>query len=153
MFLTHVGTPPWQGSAVIRSLPNGFELDDDPARVDLDEVHRFLSTEAYWALGRSRETVERLVREAQRIVGLYQDGRQVGFCRAFTDGVSIVYLADVYVLPELRGRGLGVELVREMIENSPYTGVKWLLHTTDAHRLYEQFGFGRPDAKVMERLP
>jgi len=153
MFPTPVGTPPWQGSAVIRSLPNGFELDDDPARVDLDEVHRFLSTEAYWALGRSRETVERLVREAQRIVGLYQDGRQVGFCRAFTDGVSIVYLADVYVLPELRGRGLGVELVREMIENSPHMGVKWILHTTDAHGLYEQFGFGRPDAKVMERLP
>lgn len=153
MFPTPVGTPPWQGSAVIRSLPDGFELDDDPARVDLDEVHRFLSTEAYWALGRSRETVERLVREAQRIVGLYQDGHQVGFCRAFTDGVAIVYLADVYVLPELRGRGLGVELVREMIENSPYTGVKWILHTTDARGLYEQFGFGRPDAKVMERLP
>ena len=107
---------------MIRALPDGFELDDDPARVDLDEVHRFLSTEAYWALGRSRETVERLVGEAQRVVGLYQDGRQVGFCRAFTDGVSIAYLADVYVLPELRGRGLGVELVREMVENSALHG-------------------------------
>ena len=153
MFPAPVGSFPWQGSAMIRALPDGFELDDDPARVDLDEVHRFLSTEAYWALGRSRETVERLVGEAQRVVGLYQDGRQVGFCRAFTDGVSIAYLADVYVLPELRGRGLGVELVREMVENSGFTGVKWLLHTTDAHGLYEQFGFGPPDAKVMERLP
>jgi ribosomal protein S18 acetylase RimI-like enzyme len=138
---------------VIRSLPDGFELDDDPARVDLDEVHRFLPTEAYWALGRTRETVERLVREAQRVVGLYRDGRQVGFCRAFTDGVAVVHLADVYVLPEFRGRGLGVELVREMVENGPYADVKWMLHTTDAHGLYEQFGFGRPDAKVMERLP
>ena len=82
-------------------------------------MHRFLSTEAYWALGRTRETVERLIREAQRVVGLYRDGRQVGFCRAFTDRVSIAYLADVYVLPELRGRGLGVELVREMVENGP----------------------------------
>jgi len=130
---------------VIRSLPEGFELDDDPARVDLGEVHRFLSTEAYWALGRTRETVERLVREADRVVGLYRGGRQVGFFRAFTDGVSIAYLADVYVLPDLRGRGLGVELVREMVENGAFTGVKWLLHTTDAHGLYEQFGFGRPD--------
>ena len=137
---------------MIRSLPEGFELDDDPARVDLGEVHRFLSTEAYWALGRTRETVERLVREADR-VGLYRNGRQVGFCRAFTDGVAVVYLADVYVLPEFQGRGLGVELVREMVENGAFTGVKWLLHTTDAHGLYEQFGFGRPDAKVMERLP
>ena len=138
---------------MIRALSDGFELDDDPARVDVDELHRFLSNEAYWALGRPRETVERLVREAQRVVGLYRDGRQVGFCRAFTDGVAIVYLADVYVHPELRGRGLGVELVREMIENGPYGGLKWILHTADAHGLYEQFGFGRPDAKVMERLP
>jgi hypothetical protein len=90
---------------VIRSLPEGFELDDDPARVDLDEVHRFLSTEAYWALGRTRETVERLVREAQRVVGLYRDGRQVGFCRAFTDGVAVAYLADVYVLRSSAGAG------------------------------------------------
>jgi GNAT superfamily N-acetyltransferase len=138
---------------MIRALPDGFELDDDPARVDVDEVHRFLATEAYWALGRSRQTVERLVGEAQRVVGLYRGERQVGFCRAFTDGVAIVYLADVYVHPEFRGRGLGVELVREMVENSAFTGVKWLLHTTDAHGLYEQFGFGPPDAKVMERLP
>jgi ribosomal protein S18 acetylase RimI-like enzyme len=137
---------------VIRALPDGFELDDDPARVDVDELHRFLSTEAYWARGRPRETVARLVREAQRVVGLYRDGRQVGFCRAFTDGVAVVYLADVYVHPELRG-GLGVELVREMVENGPYADLKWILHTADAHGLYEQFGFGRPDAKVMERLP
>jgi len=138
---------------VIRALPDGFELDDDPARVDIDELHRFLSTEAYWALGRPRETVERLVGEAQRVVGLYRDVRQVGFSRAFTDGVAIVYLADVYVHPHFRGRGLGAELVREMVENGPYADLKWLLHTTDAHSLYEQFGFGRPDAKVMERLP
>jgi predicted N-acetyltransferase YhbS len=56
------------------------------------------------------------------------------------------------VLPEVRGRGLGVELVREVVENGAFTGVKWL-HATDAHGLYEPFGFGRPDAKVMERLP
>ncbi len=136
-----------------RALPDGFEFDDDPARVDLPELHRFLSTESYWARGRPRETVDRLVREAQRIVGLYRDGRLVGFCRAVTDGVAFVYLADVYVLPEFRGRGLGVELVREMIENGPYADRKWLLHTEDAHGLYEKFGFAAPDRKVMERLP
>lgn len=138
---------------MIRSLPDGFELDDDPARVDVDEVHRFLSLESYWAQGRPRATVERLVREAERVVGLYREGRQVGFCRAVTDGVSIVYLADVYVLPECRGRGLGVELVQEMVENGPFAGLKWALHTEDAHALYERFGFGRPDRKMMERLP
>jgi GNAT superfamily N-acetyltransferase len=138
---------------VIRTLDGGFELDDDPSRVDLDEVFRFLSEESYWAAGRPRETVERLIREASRVVGLYDGDRQIGFCRAFTDGVALAYLADVYVLSEYRGRGLGEELVREMIENGPYPGVKWLLHTTDMHPLYRKFGFGEPSEKVMERSP
>jgi GNAT superfamily N-acetyltransferase len=99
------------------------------------------------------ETVERLVGEASRVVGVYADGRQVGFARAVTDGVSFVYLADVYVLEELRGRGVGVELVREMVENGPYADRKWLLHTEDAHDLYRKLGFDAPDHKVMERVP
>jgi ribosomal protein S18 acetylase RimI-like enzyme len=136
-----------------RALDDGFELDDDPARVDVDELHRFLSTESYWAKGRPRETVELLVRESRRIVGLYRRDRLVGFCRAVTDGVTVVYLADVYVLPEFRGRGLGVELVREMIERGPYADRKWILHTEDAHGLYEKFGFAAPNYKVLERLP
>src|ERR671939_974345 len=123
-----------------RKLDGGFELDDDVARVDVDEVHSFLSTESYWARGRPRETVERLVREAQRVVGLYRGERLVGFCRAVTDGVAFAYLADVYVLPEFRGRGLGVELVREMVERGPYADRKWILHTEDAHGLYARFG-------------
>ena len=91
------------------------------------------------------------MREALRVVGLYDGDRQVGFCRAFTDGVAIAYLADVYVLPEYRGRGLGEELVREMIENGPFAEVQWLLHTTDMHALYRKFGFDEPDYKVLER--
>jgi GNAT superfamily N-acetyltransferase len=134
-----------------RQLPGGLELDDDPRRVDVAAVHEFLAKEAYWALGRPRETVERLVREASRVVGVYADGRQVGFARAVTDGVSFVYLADVYVLPELRGRGIGVELVREMVENGPWADRKWLLHTRDAHGLYRRFGFGPPSERLMER--
>jgi GNAT superfamily N-acetyltransferase len=134
-----------------RELADGIELDDDPSRIDVGAVHDFLSNHAYWAEGRSRETVERTVREASRVVGLYADGRQIGFARAFTDGVAAVYLADVYVLPEHRGRGLGVELVREMVEGSPLTDRKWLLHTRDAHDLYRRFGFGAPSERVMER--
>jgi GNAT superfamily N-acetyltransferase len=136
-----------------RELPGGFELDDDPARIDVDTVHDYLANESYWAQGRPRETVERLVREASRVVGLYADGRQIGFCRAVSDGAAFVYLADVYVLDEFRGRGLGVELVREMIEHGPLADRKWLLHTEDAHKLYEKFGFAAPGYKLMERVP
>jgi GNAT superfamily N-acetyltransferase len=136
---------------VRRELGDGFEIDDDPARIDVDEVHRFISTEAYWALGRPREVQERLVREASRVVGVYHEGRQVGFCRAVSDGVSFAYLADVYVLPEFRGRGLGVELVREMVENGPYAERNWILHTEDAHALYAKFRFAPPGRKLLER--
>jgi GNAT superfamily N-acetyltransferase len=135
-----------------RELPDGFELDDDPARVDVAEVHRFLSEDSYWAKGRPRATVERLLVEATRVVGLYgRDGRQLGFARAVSDGVAFAYLADVYVHPDVRGRGLGVELVREIVERGPLAGVKWLLHTEDAHGVYERLGFGTPSRKVMER--
>ena len=134
-----------------RKLADGLELDDDPARVDVDAVHDFLSNHAYWAEGRPREVVERLIRDADRIVGVYAANRQVGFARAFTDGTSFVYLADVYVLTEYRGRGVGVELVREMVDHGPYAHLRWILHTRDAHELYRRFGFGPPSERVMER--
>jgi ribosomal protein S18 acetylase RimI-like enzyme len=136
---------------VRRAIGNGLELDDDPARVDVDAVHDFLANRSYWAEGRSRETVERLVRESQRVVGLYEGERQVGFARAFTDGTALAYLADVYVLPEYRGRGLGVELVREVVERGPYAELRWLLHTRDAHDLYRKVGFAEPSERLMER--
>jgi len=136
---------------VKHDLGDGLELDDDPVRVDVAEVHRFLSEHAYWARGRAREVQARLVREAVRVVGLYHDGRQVGFCRAAGDGVSFVYLGDVYVLPEYRRRGLGVELVREMIDRGPLSERRWILHTEDAHELYRKLGFDAPSYKLMER--
>jgi GNAT superfamily N-acetyltransferase len=134
-----------------RDLGEGYELDDAKERIDLAEVHRFLSEVSYWAKGRPRETQDRLVREAARVVGLYKDDRQIGFCRAASDGTSFVYLADVYVLDEHRGRGLGEALVREMVEHGPLAHLRWILHTTDMHPLYRKLGFGDPDYKVMER--
>ena len=134
-----------------RVLEDDFELDDDPARIDVEAVYDFLSNHAYWAQGRSRETIVRLIRESQRVVGLYHDGRQIGFSRTISDGASVTYLADVYVLPDYRGRGLGVELVRESVEAGPYKDTRWLLHTRDAHALYERFGFTRPGERLLER--
>jgi GNAT superfamily N-acetyltransferase len=137
---------------VKRALGGGYELDDDLGRIDLHAVWEFLSTEAYWGRERSRAEVERQVREAARVVGLYHDGRQVGFARVHSDG-RLAYLADVYVLSDHRGRGLGVELVRAVVDEGPQRDLRWLLHTDDAHRLYERFGFGSPSDRVMERPP
>jgi GNAT superfamily N-acetyltransferase len=129
-----------------------YELDDDPARIDLDVVWAFLSRDAYWARWRSRDDVERQVRGAWRVVGAYSpDGKLVGFARAISDGVALAYLADVFVVPEHRGAGLGRRLVAEMVERGPGAGFRWLLHTDDAHGLYAQFGFAPPDATLLER--
>lgn len=135
-----------------RELGDGYELDDDPDRIDIAAVHAYISGESYWGQGRPRERVERAVRKADRVVGLYKDGAQVGFCRAvIDDGANVAYLADVYVLAAHRGSGLGVELVREMVDNGPLASSTWLLHTRDMHGLYAKLGFGPPGERLMER--
>jgi ribosomal protein S18 acetylase RimI-like enzyme len=136
-----------------RELTDGFELDDDPARIDVDAVHAFISGESYWGRGRPRERVERAIRGSSRVLGLYRGSEQVGFARAVSDGVIVGYLADVYVLPAHRGRGLGLELVREMVDGAGAGEVRWLLHTADAQGLYAKLGFSeeRPTYALMER--
>lgn len=124
---------------------------DDPTRLDVDAVHRFLSQDSYWALGRPCALVEKTVREATRVVGLYHGARQVGFARVVSDDVIFAFLGDVYVLPEYRGRGLGVELVREAIEGGAQRKLRWFLGTRDAHGFYAKFGFGRPSERILVR--
>jgi GNAT superfamily N-acetyltransferase len=130
-----------------------FEFDDSPARVDVDVVWTFLSTEAYWARWRSRSDVERQLAGSWRVVGAYRgaDGSMVGFARALSDGVSLAYLADLFVVDSARGNGIGKGLVRAMIDDGPGAGFRWMLHTADAHGLYEQFGFAKPDQTYLER--
>ncbi len=135
-----------------RTLINGFELDDNRDRVDLDVVVGFLAGEAYWSKGRPRELIEKTVREAARVVGLYApDGAMVGYCRAASDEVVFAYLCDVFVLEEHRGRGLGREMVGEMVDGSALKDLRWLLGTADAHEMYREFGFQKPSFRIMER--
>lgn len=117
-----------------------IEISTDPARIDIDVVHRYLST-SYWAQGRSRETVARSIQHSL-CFGAYHAGRQVGFGRAITDFAVFAYLADVFVIPEFQGRGVGKALVRAMIEHPDLRDLRLiLLRTRDAHELYRQFGF------------
>jgi GNAT superfamily N-acetyltransferase len=130
-----------------------YEIDDAADRIDLEVVTRFLTEDAYWHRWRTRDQVERQVRAAWRVVGAYEvgTGRQVGFARAVSDGVSDAYLADVFVLPEHRGAGLGKRIVSAMVDEGPGRDFRWLLSTKDAHGLYRSFGFGAPSERVMER--
>jgi GNAT superfamily N-acetyltransferase len=139
----------------MKAFVSGFELDDDPARIDADAAWAFLSSEAYWARWRSRSDFDRQLASSWRTVGAYAVGagpeRMVGFARAVSDGVALAYLADVYVLDEARGHGLGAGLVQLMIDEGPGAHFRWMLHTRDAHGLYERFGFAPPGAGLLER--
>ncbi|HEY1623464.1 MAG TPA: GNAT family N-acetyltransferase [Streptosporangiaceae bacterium] len=140
----------------MRMTAGSYELDDDPARIDVDAAVAFLTTSVYWARWRTAEDIKAQIASAWRLVGAYDaagagsSGAMVGFARAAGDGSS-EYLADVYVLPRHRGAGLGKALVRMMIEEGPGAGHQWMLHTSDAHGLYRQFGFTAPDGRYLER--
>jgi len=128
-----------------------YEIDDDPARVDPDAAVAFLTTEAYWGRWRSAEVIKEQIRAAWRVIGVYDDsGAMVGFARAFGDEAS-AYLSDVYVLPAHRGASLGKVIVAAMIEDGPGARYRWMLHTSDAHGLYRQFGFAAADGRYLER--
>ncbi|MGC4745325.1 GNAT family N-acetyltransferase [Micromonospora sp. DT201] len=122
---------------------DGHLLSTDPARLDLDLVHLWLSTDAYWALGRDRETVARAFAGSLPF-GVYrpEDGRQVAVARVVTDGATFAWLCDVYVDRASRGRGLGGWLAGSIRDHLAELGVRRiLLCTKDAHQVYARAGF------------
>jgi GNAT superfamily N-acetyltransferase len=124
-----------------RGLDDGYELDDDPSRIDVDYVFNYLSVESYWAQRRPRDVVARSISGSARVIGLYYAGAQVGFARAVSDDAVLAHLMDVFIDPGHRGRGLGVELVREAVDGGPQRDLSWRLDTSDADGLYARFGF------------
>jgi GNAT superfamily N-acetyltransferase len=110
--------------------------------LDVDLIHRWLSTDSYWAAGRSREVVERSIRGSLCLGVFTSGGQQVAFARAVTDSATFAWVADVYVDRAHRGRGLGGWLVGELRDRIESTGVlRLVLATADAHGVYERLGF------------
>lgn len=131
-----------------------FLISTDKTRLDLGVIHGYLSACSYWARGVPAGVVRRSV-ENSLAFGVYDDGvRQAGFARVITDYATFAYLADVFILAEYQGRGLGTWLVETIIAHPDLQGLRrWLLATADAHGLYEKVGFApiaRPE-RCMER--
>ena len=130
-----------------------YEISTNRARLNLDLIHDFLSHNSYWATGRTREVVQRSI-ENSFPFGLYKGKDQVGFARVVTDYATFAWIADVFVLPEHRGRGLSKWLMEVMLAHPQLQGFRrWVLSTKDAHGVYERFGFiklHRPE-RWMER--
>jgi GNAT superfamily N-acetyltransferase len=118
-----------------------FVADDDTARIDVDVVHGYLRT-SYWSPGIPRDVVRKAI-EGSLCVGVYAaDGTQVGFARAVTDRATFAWIADVFVLDEYRGHGLGRFVVSTLLEHPALRGLRrTMLATADAHTLYESYGF------------
>lgn len=154
---TQVGVPQRQGGtedsraverAMLRTAVNvgritegELQLDGDPLRLDVDRVHGWLRDHSYWARGLTRETLVQSIAGA-RSLGAYADGQQIGFARVVTDAATFAWLADVFVDPAARGRGVATAMVRYLRALPELAGLrKWMLGTRDAHALYERLGF------------
>jgi GNAT superfamily N-acetyltransferase len=118
------------------------EVSTDASRLDVERIHRWLSGDAYWSVGRALEVVERSIEHSLNF-GAYDDhGRQVGYARVVTDHATFAWLCDVYVEPSSRGAGVGTALIERVgVELAPYRLKRVLLATADAHDLYRGFGF------------
>lgn len=131
---------------------DGFTVSTDPARLDRDAIHAFLS-ESYWAKGIPREVMERSIAHSMPF-GIYEGPTQVGFARVTSDHATVGYIGDVFVLEPWRGRGLSHFLMECILAHPEHQGFRrWFLLTRDAHGLYAKHGFtplAAPD-RWMER--
>ncbi|HEX7973722.1 MAG TPA: GNAT family N-acetyltransferase [Anaerolineales bacterium] len=132
-----------------------YIISTDPARLDQEIIHSYLSSESYWARGRSLDTVRRAI-EHSLCFGLYQGEKQAGFARVVTDYATFAWLCDVFVLEPYRGQGLGKWLVECVVSHPDLQAIpRLLLATRDAHKLYREYGEFAPlqaPERWMERV-
>ncbi len=130
-----------------------YSISTDSGRLDIGLIHGFLANSSYWASGRDLAVVKRSIENSLNF-GLYHGDQQVGFARVITDFATFAWLADVFLVDDFRGRGLGKWLIEVILSHPDLQGFRrWVLATKDAHELYRPFGFHqlkRPE-RWMER--
>jgi GNAT superfamily N-acetyltransferase len=131
---------------------DGYTISTDAAQLDLSVIHQYLSRDSYWAQNIPMEVVVRSVANSF-CFGVYHNKGQVGFARLVTDKATFAYLADVFILPEHRGKGLSKWLLTVMHSHHDMQGLRrWLLGTKDAHDLYKQFGWVPLPEEIVPRF-
>ena len=118
-----------------------FVISTDRERLQINEIHKFLTEESYWAKDRTFEQTTAAINNSL-CFGVYKNDFQIGLARVVSDFATFAYLGDVYILEDFRGRGLSKWLMTTIINHPDLQGLRrWILATRDAHTLYEQFGF------------
>jgi len=128
-------------------------VSTDKSKLDISFLQNFLK-DVYWAAGRTIEEVQTTI-DASFCFGIYSNDQQIGFCRVITDYVVFAYVMDVFIDEKHRGNGYSSILINAMMTEPQLQQVKiWRLATSDAHFLYQKFGFtslAHPE-KMMERI-
>ena len=125
---------------VRKPTPKGYSITSDKRRFKVALIHKFLRS-TYWAKTIPRNVVARSMRNSL-CFGVFYRGEQVGFARVITDFARLAYLADVFILPEHRGRGVGRLLINYILSRRNLQGVRRiLLATQDAQKFYRDIGF------------
>jgi GNAT superfamily N-acetyltransferase len=131
-----------------------YVISTDQSLLDISFIHAFL-TQSYWASGVSIENVKQRIAHSL-CFGLFDQSRQIGFARVITDHTTIAYLKDVFIDEKYRGRKLSLWLLDTILRDPDLQSIScWLLRTSDAHGLYNKFGFvpvGAPENLLEYRL-
>jgi GNAT superfamily N-acetyltransferase len=119
----------------------GILFSSDKALLQPEVIHRYLSTESYWAQGIPMKIVLDAIKGSE-CFGAYSEGKQIAFARVTTDGATFAYLQDVFVLEEFRAKGISKHLIEFIMSQLPVKQFRrFMLATKDSHSLYEKFGF------------
>ncbi|MBR2566952.1 MAG: GNAT family N-acetyltransferase [Paenibacillus sp.] len=128
-----------------------YLITDDKEKIDKQVVLDFLA-QSYWANKRPTERILKSIDHSNGY-GVYHQGKQIAYARVVTDGATVYYLCDVFVLKEYQGQGIGKKLIETITNLKEYEWMTGILGTKDAHGLYEQYGFERDQERFMRRMP
>lgn len=125
-----------------------MEISTDKSLLDIDLIHRFLSTESTWAIGISKALVEHSIANSLCFAA-YENDQQIGFARVVSDFATFAYLMDVFILPEHQGKGHSLQLMQTIMAYPKLQGLRrFMLASANARGLYQRFGFqqlGKPE--------
>ena len=122
-------------------LDKGFNISTDKNLLNFDVIYKYLDQDSYWSKGIPPGRLK-LAIENSLCFGVYFNNEQIGFARVITDKATFAYIADVFILPDFRGKSLSKWLIQTIMNHAELQGLRrWSLATADAHGLYSQFGF------------
>ena len=118
-----------------------YVISNDRSKLDIPLIHKFLLKEAYWSKDIPYNLVQKSIENSLNF-GLYLNENQIGYAKVISDFSTITHLGDVFILESYRGKGLGKFLMHNIMYHERIQGLRsWILLTSDAHFLYEKFGW------------